>query len=77
MTEEYYSDEDIASLLGISLSRLRGKIYQGDPLPARIQVPGSRTRLWSKKDVHNWLDQFKKQDDLVISAQPSRGKRKH
>ena len=25
MTEEYYSDEDIASLLGISLSQLRGK----------------------------------------------------
>ena len=77
MTEEYYSDDDIATLLGISLSRLRSKIYQGDPLPARIQVPGSRTRLWCKKDVHCWLEQFKKQDDLVNSPQPYRQKCQH
>ena len=76
MTEEYYSDEDIASLLGISLSRLRGKIYQGDPLPDRIQVPGSRTRLWSKKDVHKWLDQFKMQANLD-DTKTARSKRKH
>lgn len=76
MTEEYYSDEDIASLLGISLSRLRGKIYQGDPLPARIQVPGSRTRLWAKRDVHNWLDQFKMQDELD-DTKTARKKLKH
>ncbi|GEM_PF-2623845 len=75
MTEEYYSDEDIATLLGISLSRLRGKIYQGDPLPARIEVPGSRTRLWSKKDVHSWLNQFKKQDEIIAGTRPSPRKR--
>jgi predicted DNA-binding transcriptional regulator AlpA len=61
MSEQYYSDTEIAALLGISLSRLRGKVYQGEPLPARIEIPGSRTRLWSKEDVHGWLDQFKKQ----------------
>lgn len=63
MAEQYYSDTEIATLLGIS--RLRSKIYQGEPLPARIEIPGSRTRLWNKEDVHNWLNQFKKQDALI------------
>jgi len=65
MAEQYYSDTEIAALLGISLSRLRSKIYQGEPLPARIEIPGSRTRLWNKEDVHGWLNQFKKQDALI------------
>ncbi len=65
MAEQYYSDTEIATLLGISLSRLRSKIYQGEPLPARIEIPGSRTRLWNKEDVHSWLNQFKKQDALI------------
>ena len=64
MDKQYYCDTEIATLLGISLSRLRGKIYQGEPLPPRIEIPGSRTRLWDKEDVYNWLDQFKKQDAL-------------
>jgi len=67
MAEQYYSDTEIATLLGISLSRLRSKIYQGEPLPARIEIPGSRTRLWNKEDVHSWLNQFKKQDSLIDS----------
>lgn len=69
MNEHYYSDAEIADLMGISLSRLRSKIYQGEPLPARIEIPGCRTRLWSKEDVHGWLNQFKKQDELRV--QPS------
>ncbi len=64
MDKQYYSDAEMATLLGISLSRLRSKIYQGEPLPARIEIPSSRNRLWNKEDVHNWLDQFKKQDAL-------------
>lgn len=72
MTEQYYSDAEIAELLGISLSRLRGKIYQGEPLPTRIQIPGSRTRLWHKEDVHNWLAQFKTQDGLFETTRHGR-----
>jgi len=72
MTEQYYYDTEIATLLGISLSRLRSKIYQGEPLPARIEIPGSRTRLWNKHDVHSWLDQFKKQDTLFDPRSPVR-----
>ena len=62
MDKQFYSDNEVATLLGISLSRLRGKIYKGEPLPPRIEIPGSRNRLWDKEDVYNWLDQFKKQD---------------
>lgn len=72
MAEQYYSDTEIATLLGISLSRLRSKIYQGEPLPARIEIPGSRTRLWNKEDVHSWLDQFKKQDSLFEATSHGR-----
>ena len=41
----YYTDEDIAQLLGISLGRLRNKLTAGSPLPPRIQPPGCRNRL--------------------------------
>jgi len=72
MAEQYYSDTEIANLLGISLSRLRSKIYQGEPLPARIQIPGSRTRLWRKEDVHNWLAQFRTEDGLFEATRHGR-----
>ncbi|MDJ0871373.1 MAG: hypothetical protein QNJ87_06365 [Gammaproteobacteria bacterium] len=41
----YYTDQDIARLLGISLGRLRNKLTAGSPLPPRIQPPGCRNRL--------------------------------
>lgn len=72
MMDQYYSDNELADLLGISLSRLRGKIYQGEPLPARIQVPGSRTRLWRKQDVHDWLAQFRTEDSLFETTRHGR-----
>ena len=62
MTEQYYYDTEIAYLLDISLSRLSSKIYQSEPLPARIEIPGSRTRLWNKDDVHDWLDDIESDD---------------
>ena len=54
----YYTDKDVAQLLGISLGRLRNKLTAGNPLPPRIQPPGCRNRLWECKAVHKWLEQF-------------------
>ena len=54
----YYTDTDIARLLGISLGRLRNKLCAGSPLPPRIQPPGCRNRLWACQAVHDWLEQF-------------------
>lgn len=54
----YYTDQDIARLLGISLGRLRNKLTAGNPLPPRIEPPGCRNRLWPRAAVHEWLQQF-------------------
>ncbi len=54
----YYTDTEVAGLLGISLGRLRNKLCAGNPLPPRIQPPGCRNRLWPCKAVHEWLEQF-------------------
>lgn len=54
----YYTDTDIAHLLGITLGRLRNKLTAGNPLPPRIQPPGCRHRLWPRQAVHEWLEQF-------------------
>ena len=54
----YYTDQDIARLLGVSIGRLRNKLTAGSPLPPRIQPPGCRNRLWPREAVHAWLEQF-------------------
>jgi hypothetical protein len=54
----YYTDQDIAQLLGVSIGRLRNKLSVGSPLPPRIQPPGCRNRLWPREAVHAWLEQF-------------------
>jgi hypothetical protein len=54
----YYSDDEVAELLGISLGRLRNKLCAGNPLPPRIEPPGCRHRLWPCQAVHEWLEQF-------------------
>ena len=58
MSEQYYTDIDVSNLLDISLSRLRARICEGKPLPPRIEVPDSRTRLWRKSKVHDWLEEY-------------------
>lgn len=65
----YYTDTDIAHLLGISIGRLRNKLAAGSPLPPRIQPPGCRSRLWPREAVHMWLEQF-----LVTSRDDSDGR---
>ncbi len=62
----YFSDTEVAGLLGISLGRLRNKLCAGSPLPPRIQPPGCRNRLWPCKGVHEWLEQF----TIRVSDQP-------
>ena len=54
----YYSDDEVADLLGISLGRLRNKLCAGNPLPSRIEPPGCRHRLWPCQAVNDWLEQF-------------------
>lgn len=61
---EYYTDQDVAQLLGISVGRLRNKLTAGNPLPPRIQPPGCRNRLWPCNAVHEWLQQF------MVAASP-------
>ncbi|MCC6206899.1 MAG: hypothetical protein IT488_01920, partial [Gammaproteobacteria bacterium] len=70
----YYSDTDIARLLGITLGRLRNKLTAGSPLPPRIEPPGCRHRLWPCKAVHAWLDQFKvtTMEPLLLHSSPRR-----
>ena len=55
---KYYTDTEIAGMLGITLGRLRNKLCAGSPLPPRIQPPGYRNRLWPCQAVHDWLEQF-------------------
>lgn len=66
----YYTDIEIADLLGISLGRLRNKLSAGHALPPRIQPPGCRNRLWSREAVHQWLDQF-----TIMPADTRQGQR--
>ena len=54
----YYTDEEVANLLDISLGRLRNKLCAGNPLPPRIEPPGCRHRLWPCQAFHEWLEQF-------------------
>ena len=61
---KYYTDTEIAQLLGISLGRLRNKLSAGNPLPPYIQAPGCRNRLWSCQAVHEWLERF----TVLVSA---------
>ena len=63
----YYTDQDIARLLGVSIGRLRNKLSAGSPLPPRIQPPGCRSRLWPREAVHAWLEQF-----LITSVEERR-----
>ena len=72
---KYFTDTEIAGLLGISLGRLRNKLCAGSPLPPRIQPPGCRHRLWPCQAVHDWLEQFTitvVTDPLTLDREPRR-----
>jgi len=59
----YYTDRQIAQLLGISLQRLRNKLNAGCPLPPRIKPPECKYRLWPEDQVHEWLKQYMVSDE--------------
>jgi len=67
---QYYTDKEVAGLLGISLGRLRNKLSAGQPLPPRIQPSGCRNRLWSCEAVHDWLAQFTVTETEISKRQP-------
>ena len=71
---KYFTDTEIAGLLGISLGRLRNKLCAGSPLPPRIQPPGCRHRLWPCQAVHDWLEQFTitVTDPVALDREPRR-----
>jgi len=70
--ETYYTDQDIAQLLGVSLGRLRNKLAAGNALPPRIQPPRCRNRLWPREAVHAWLEQF-----LITSTDDRQSEQAH
>ena len=70
----YYTDSEVAELLGISLGRLRNKLCAGNPLPPRIEPPGCRHRLWPCQAVHDWLEQF---TISVVDQQTGDGEHRH
>ncbi len=56
--QQYFSDSDVATLLGISLKSLRNKLHLERPLPPYIKLPFSRKRLWPVLKVHEWLHRY-------------------
>lgn len=70
----YYTDDELAHLLGISLGRLRNKLCAGNPLPPRIEPPGCRHRLWPCQAVHDWLEQFtiSAMEQQCVGSEPRR-----
>ena len=63
--ECYLTDDEVASLLGVSVSRLRNKISARQPLPPYILPTGCRKRLWPYQQVHDWLAGFMVAGDRV------------
>jgi hypothetical protein len=61
----FWTDQDVAGLLGISVKHLRNKICKGDPLPPYILLPKSRSRLWLKAEVTSYLTSLARQGELV------------
>lgn len=58
VTDYYFTDAQLAALLGISVVRLRNKVSAQEPLPPYIQPPGCRKRLWNREQVNDWLSRF-------------------
>jgi len=54
--KHYFTDHQLAAILGITLGGLRNKIYRGrlEDLPKSTQVM-SRWRLWHKEETKTWL----------------------
>lgn len=55
LLENYFTDTQLAAVLGITVGGLRNKIYRGkaDELPGFARL--GRVRLWQKTVVSKWL----------------------
>lgn len=58
MDEDYLNDREMARLLGITVQGLRNKVSQGDRLPPRVTLPGMRIRLWPRRELEKWMQQY-------------------
>lgn len=76
--ESYLTDEDVAALLGISVTSLRNKVSAGEPLPPYIRPSGCRKRLWPCRQVQDWLAGYLVggSDRRSGSAERPRGRRR-
>lgn len=63
---ELLNDKQLSEILNISVKTLRNKVLNGDPLPPYISVPKTKTRLWRRDIVFEWISQF--------SNEPSKSK---
>lgn len=57
-TDQYFTDQEFAALLGISVVRLRNKVSAGEPLPPYVQPPGCQKRFWNRDKVNDWLTRY-------------------
>lgn len=64
----FWTDQDVARLLGISVKHLRNKICKGDPLPPYILLPKSRSRLWLKAEVTAYLMSLDRYGGVIKSV---------
>ncbi len=70
ITEDYYSDWEVAWILGISKRRLLVKVCENkDDLPPYIKIPGFRKRFWPKSEFEEWFNQFR----IVSAKEDSNG----
>jgi hypothetical protein len=56
LLKNYFTDHQMADVLGMTVGGLRNKIYRGrgDELPTRSNI--GRMRLWQKTVVAQWLE---------------------
>jgi predicted DNA-binding transcriptional regulator AlpA len=54
--EKYFTDAQVAAVLGVTIGGLRNKLYRhkDEELPSRVQVT-SRARIWKKESTREWL----------------------
>lgn len=52
------SDKDAATILGISVARLKAKVRAGAPVPSFMKIPGAKFRRWDLDQVEAWMMTF-------------------
>ena len=71
------SDQDIANLMGLSLSRAQIRFQQGLPMPPATRVPGLRSRRFDMDMAEKWLRDHlsgEPRDIQITTVVPKRGR---